>query len=313
MTEKPQASAPKPTKPKENCVQRFISTDLTLRAAIVDSTEVVRAMQELQKSYPLPTVAVGRAMTGALLMAAQLKSGQSVGVHIRGNGALGTIYAESAFEGQVRGFTHNPQYQPPNYDEGLSLKKAIGNGLLTVTRHLPFQKEPHTGTVDLVSGEVGDDLAHYLLQSHQVRSMVALGVSVNTQGQVETAGGLLLEVMPGVEDEIVNLVYKNQQEARSDVSQLLKEGRSLLEILEPLLKGIPFTDLDHPYPVQYSCPCDKDRVLRAIEILGVGDLSEMVQEGEIVPVTCQMCGKPYDVTVEELKDIRDRVHRNSLN
>ncbi len=297
----------------DNRVHRFISNDLTLRAAVVNSTAVVREMQVLQKTYPLPTVAVGRCMTGALLMAAQLKNGQSVGVHMRGNGALGTIYAEAHFEGDVRGFTHSPQYQPPNYNEGLSLHKAVGNGTLTVSRQQPFQKQPHYGTVDLVNGEVGDDIAHYLNQSHQIRSLVALGVSLSQSGSVEAAGGLLLEVMPGVEDEIVDLVMKNRNESRVDISQMIKEGFSPQQILEPLLKGIPFSSLDHPFTVRYSCPCDKERVLRAIEILGVKDLTEMVDDGEPVPVVCQMCGKPYDVTVSDMKDIRDRLHRNSLN
>ncbi len=294
-------------------VHRFISNDLTLRAAVVDSTTVVHEMQTLQKTFPLPTVAVGRCMTGALLMAAQLKNGQSVGIHVRGNGALGTIYAEASFEGDVRGFTHNAQYQPPNYNDGLSLHKAVGNGTLSVSRQQPFQKQPHYGTVDLVNGEIGDDIAHYLIQSHQIRSLVALGVSLNQTGAVESAGGLLLEVMPGVEDEIVDLVMQNRNSSRVDISQMIKEGLSPREILAPLLNGIPFTDLDHNYPIQYNCPCNKERVLRAIEILGVKDLTEMVDDGEIVPVTCQMCGKPYDISVTEMKDIRDRLHRDSLN
>ena len=157
-------------------VHRFVSNDFTLRAAAVDATEVVAEMQKLHKSYPLATTAVGKAMVGALLLSSQLKDKQQVGLLFRGNGALKSVYAEADFEGNVRAYTPNPQYQPPNYEHGLKLSDALGHGTLTVARHQPFQKQPFHGTVEMVTGEIGDDIAHYLHQSHQIRSIVALGI-----------------------------------------------------------------------------------------------------------------------------------------
>lgn len=296
-------------------VHRFVSNDLTLRAAAVNATAVVKEMQALQTLYPLPTVGVGRAMVGALLMASQLKEGQQVGLYVRTTGPMGSVYAEAHFDGRVRGYTPHAHYEPASYEDQLSLKEAVGrNGYLTVTRHQPFQKQPFTGTVELVSGEIGDDLAAYLHQSQQIRSLVSLGVYLDSFGQVRAAGGFIIEVMPGVEDEVIEKVQKNAEAmASTGVSKLLLDGANPIELVKPYLAGIPFTELDHNYPLSYSCPCDKDRVLAALEIMGHEELQDMVTKEEAADVTCQMCGRPYTIPVEELKEIRDRLFRNSLN
>ncbi|MGE5086112.1 MAG: Hsp33 family molecular chaperone HslO, partial [Bacillota bacterium] len=205
-------------------VHRFVSKDLTVRIASVDATEVVRHMQNLQDTYPLATVAVGRSMVGSLLLAAHLKEGQQVGLLFRGNGPLSSVYAEASFGGHVRGYTPNPHYQPVNYENGLSLKEAMGIGLLTVARHQPFQKQPFQGTVEMVSGEIGDDIAHYLHQSHQIRSMVSLGVYLDANGKVQVAGGVLIEVMPGVEDSTIEKIMQNYEKNKPNISKMLIDG-----------------------------------------------------------------------------------------
>lgn len=294
-------------------VHRFVSNDLTLRASAVDATEVVKEMQKLQTLYPLPTVAVGRAMVGALMMASQLKEGQQVGLYFRTSGPIGAVYAEAHFDGRVRGYTPHAHYEPPQYDT-LSLKEAVGkDGILTVTRHQPFQKQPFTGSVEMVSGEIGDDIANYLQRSQQIRSLVSLGVYLDSFGQVRSAGGVMVEVMPGVEEEVVEKVQKNAEAMSTGVSQLLMDGAKTIELVKPYFAGIPFTELDHNYPISYSCPCDKDRVLQALEIMGIDELADMVAKDEAASVTCQMCGRPYEIPVEELREIKDRLFRNSLN
>ncbi len=294
-------------------VHRFVSNDFTLRAAAVDATHVVREMQTLQATFPIPTVAVGRAMVGALLMASQLKEGQHVGLYVKGNGPLAAVYAEAQFEGQVRGYTPNPIYQPTDYKQGLSVKAAIGEGTLTVARHQPFQKQPFQGTVELMSGEIGEDLAHYLIQSHQIRSLVSLGVYLDVYGKVKSAGGVIIEVMPGVEDEIVDKVQKNAEAHKLNVSELLVNGVKPFDLVKPFFEGIPFTELDHNYPVIYHCPCTKDRVVRALETLGVAELQDMVDKSEPAKVTCQICGRPYEIGVEEIKKLKEQLFRESLN
>lgn len=295
-------------------VHRFVSNDFTVRAAAVNATDVVKEMQRLQTLYPLPTVAVGRAMVGALLMASHLKEGQQVGLYFRSSGPLSSIYAEAHFDGRVRGYTPHAHYEPVSYETVLSLKEAVGkDGVLTVTRHQPFQKQPFTGTTELVSGEIGDDIAAYLHQSQQIRSLVSLGVYLDAFGQVRAAGGLIIEVMPGVEDQIVDTIQKNAESLKTGISKLLLDGAHPVELVKPYLVGIPFTELDHDYPISYSCPCDKDRVLQALEIMGHEELEDMVSKDEAAEVTCQMCGRPYEIPVEDLREIRDRLFRNSLN
>lgn len=294
-------------------VHRFVSKDLTLRIAAVNATEVVQHMQGLQNTYPLATVAVGRSMVGALLMASQLKDGQMVGLLFRGNGALQSVYAEASYNGHVRGYTPNPQYQPPNYDKGLNLKEAVGNGTLSVARHQPFQKQPFHGTVELVSGEIGEDIAHYLHQSHQIRSLVSLGVYLDVYGKVQAAGGVLIEVMPGVEEELVEKIQKNYEDKKPNISKMLLEGASPMDLVKPFMDGIEFEEIPHEQPIEYFCPCTKDRVVRALETLGEEELQDMIAKNENADVTCQICGRPYTVSVAEIQEIKDRVHKESMH
>ncbi len=294
-------------------VHRFVTQDFTVRIASVNATEIVKHMQTLQDTYPLATVAVGRSMIGALLMASQLKDGQQVGLLFKGNGALGSVYAEASYNGQVRGYSPNPHYQPPHYDNGLSLKEAMGNGTLSVARHQPFQKAPFHGTVEMVSGEIGEDIAHYLHQSHQIRSLVALGVYLDVYGKVEAAGGVLIEVMPGVEEDQVERIMQNFEKNRPNVSQMLKEGHTPEDLIKPFLEGMKYEELDHPYPLEYFCPCTKERVMRALETLGADELQDMIEKAEEADVTCQICGKPYKVTVPEIKEIKESMYKDSLH
>lgn len=296
-----------------NSVHRFVSNDFTVRIAAVDSTAVVQELQTIQNLYPLPTVAVGRAMTGALLMAAHLKQGQQVGILVRGNGGLSSIYAESNFEGHVRGYTPFWNFEPPNYDKGLSLSDSIGNGTLTVARHLPFQKEPYHGTVELASREIAGDIAHYLHQSHQIRSVVNLGVYLDEYGKVLSAGGVIIEVMPGVEDEIVETIQKNSEKNQLNISTLLKSGARPIDLVKPYMEGIDITQLDHPHEVKYFCPCTKERVLQALEILGEKELKDMVEKNEDARIQCQMCGRPYVIPPSEIEEIQKALYKNSLN
>ncbi|MBC7740892.1 MAG: Hsp33 family molecular chaperone HslO [Bdellovibrionaceae bacterium] len=294
-------------------VNRFVSDDFTIRIAAVDATEVVKEMQKLHNAFPLATSGVGKAMVGALLLASQLKDKQQVGLLFRGNGALKSIYAEADYEGHVRAYTPNPQYQPPSYEGGLKLAEALGHGTLTVARHQPFQKQPFNGTVEIVSGEIGEDIAHYLHQSHQIRSIVALGIYIDQLGKVVKAGGVIIEVMPGVDEAVVERLQKNADHLKPSVSKILRDGGEPIDLVKPYMEGIPFSQVEHDHEVKYHCPCDEDRVIAALEILGEADLQDMIDKSEEPEIICQMCGKPYHFNVEQVSEIRERVHRNSLH
>lgn len=309
-------SEPKaPPKSEPARVHRYVSNDFTLRISAVNATEVVKEMQQLQDTRPIPTIAAGRTMVGSLLLASQLKQGLHLGLYIRSNGPIPAVYAEASFEGQVRAYTPTPLWEPEDYSKGLSLQEAFanGSGTLTVVRHQPFEKQPFHGMVHLKTGEIGEDIAHYLYQSHQIRSLVSLGVYVDVYGKVRSAGGVIIEVMPGVEESVVDLVQKNSEDQKESISKLIMEGVSETELVRPYLKGIPFTELDHPYPISYSCPCTRERLLAALEILGIEELEDMLQKKEEAEVTCQVCGRPYTITLPELKEMKDRLYRNTLN
>jgi len=294
-------------------VQRFVSNDLTIRAAAIDATEVVSEMQKLHNAFPVATSGVGKAMVGALLLAAQLKDKQQVGLLFRGNGPLKSIYAEADFEGHVRAYTPSPQYQPESYEGGLNLAKALGSGTLTVARHTPFQKQPFNGMVEIVSGEIGEDIAHYLHQSDQIRSIVALGIFLDQNGKVLKAGGTIIEVMPGVEASVVELLQKNTDSKKPSVSKILRGGGLPIDLVQPYLEGIPYTQLEHNYKVAYFCPCNEERVAAALQVLGAADLQDMIDKNEEPEVICQMCGKPYHFKAAQVVEIRNQMHKNSLH
>lgn len=294
-------------------VHRFVTKDLTIRVAAVDATAVVAEMQNVLQSAPLASIGVGRAMIAALLMASQLKDGQEVGVLLKGNGPLGSLYGQASYEGQVRGYCPHPQYFPPQEEDALNLRKAIGFGHLTVSRQQPFQRQPFFGTVEMVTGEVGDDIAHYLHQSHQIRSLVSLGVHLDGNGAVKSAGGILLEVMPGAEESLVEKIQENSDQHQANISQEIFKGKTAIELVQPYLKGIPFDEIPHDFQVQYFCPCTQDRVIRSLGTLGMEDLQDMINQNENVDITCQMCGRRYSVTVNELQELKEALHRNSMH
>lgn len=285
---------------------RFVSKDLTLRASCVDATEAVRQMQIIQQACPLPTIAVGRTMVGALLLASHMKDKQSVGILVQGYGPLSRVYAEANPLGEVRGYSPNRYYEPETYPDHLTLKDSIGSGLLTVTRHLPRQKKPHQGTVQLVSGEIGDDIAHYLFQSDQVRSFISVGVHLDKNLQVAAAGGVLIEIMPGVEDEVAAKLEANVKATQTtdSVSRDLARGADIRDLAKPFLEGFDYMEIPHEGQAHYFCPCTKERVIRAFQILSIEDLTEMIEQDQRADAQCQMCGQPYEVTCEELEALR---------
>lgn len=293
-------------------VHKFLTDDLTVRISVVNATTVVDEMRSIQNSYPIPTVAVGRSMVGALLMASHLKNGQELSLYFQGNGPLGRVFAEANFEGQVRGYCNHPEFQSPVEGDQIKIGDAIGIGLLTVTHHLPGQAEPHRGTVIIRTGEVGDDIAFYLHQSHQIPSVVAVGVQVNAYGLVEAAGGVLIELMPGHSDEMIAKIEANVAKAPS-ISKRLLEGASPLDLVRDYLGDEPMMELDHPYPTKYHCRCSMERVLRSVMLLGIDEIDRAIADAKPLDVACEFCGRHYEVSTDEMGKLRTDLYKVSLN
>lgn len=292
---------------------RFVSQDFSLRASALNATEVLREMQTIQNAKEISTLAVGRAMMGAALMATHLKDNQEVGVLIKSSGPLPSIYAHAGHNGAVRGYSNNPQYHEVGYDFRQGLKGIIGKGLLTVVRHQPFQRSPYQGTVELVSGEIGDDLAYYLHQSQQIRSIVYLAVHFDELGSVKSSGGVLIEVMPGVEDKIILKLEENFTAARKDVAEMIFKGGDAAEFALPFLKSIPVSSIPHEFSLHYHCPCNEERVLAALGILGDEDLKDITDKNETTEITCQMCGRLYQIPPSKVFDLRAKLAKESLH
>ena len=293
-------------------VHKFLTEDLTVRASSVIATQVVDEMRSIQHSYPMATVAVGRALVGSLLMASHLKHGQELSLYFQGNGPLGRVFAQANYEGQVRGYCNDPKFQAPQQGENLQIGPAIGIGLLTVTHHLPTGDTPHRGTVIIRTGEVGDDIAFYLQQSHQIPSVVALGVHVNPYGLVEAAGGVLIELMPGHTEETVAKIEARVKRA-APISKRILEGATAEDLIKDYLGDFKLIELDHPYPISYHCKCNQDRVLRSLMLFGLEEIDELIEEKKPVEVNCEFCGRQYSVSEPELQKIRAELYKASLS
>ncbi len=284
-------------------IKRFVASDLTFRAAVADATQVVREMQSIQNTYPLATMAVGRSMVAASLMAAQLKPGDLISLYFRGDGPLEMFFAEASHEGEVRGYTPNPRMEMPK-KLGLSVGLALGRGLLTVVRTTPNQKQAHRASVEIQSGEVGDDVAYYLLQSLQTRSIVSLGVKVNPFGFVQSAGGILIELMPNSPEDLIDSLESNFKSAgRNSLSESLADGATAQDICDAYLKGFNLVDLEHPFPLEYKCRCSNERLANALILLGHLELVKMINDREPARAKCEFCGREYTVGVAELEDL----------
>ncbi len=283
-------------------VHRFYSDDLFIRATAVISSGVVRDMCRIQKTAPLATMALGRALTGAVLMAAQLRDNQVVGLHFRGNGPLGSVYAEASYEGECRGWCDVPEAQIPLKNGRIDVAGGLGIGLLNVIRSQPFEKAPHVGTVEMISSEIGDDIAYYLQQSHQIPSVTALGVVLAENGQVDVSGGVLIELMPGATDAVIANLEAAVAKARP-LSSLLSEGKSPVELLQNYTDTIKMHQTEHPFELKYTCRCSMDRVERSLTMLGRDELSNMVAEGKESTVRCEFCGRTYQISLERLREL----------
>lgn len=287
-------------------VYRFYTEDLKVRASVAVTTALVRDMKAIQDTYPLATTGLGRLMTGTLLMASQLSENQTLSVRMLGDGPLKELFAEASFEGKVRAYCPNRHVDLEHKNGHLDLPTAIGSGVVTVARILPFQKEPHIGIVPITAGEVSQDLAFYLHQSHQIPSVVSLSVSLDKNGEVTAAGGILVEVLPGASQALIRELEQNAKSAPSLSKQIL-EGKSAEQLLASYVNHSPLIVIEHTATLTYSCKCTMERVERTFSLLGRAALAEMALKGEPVDVHCEFCGKKYVVEPKRIREIHDNV------
>lgn len=255
---------------------------------------------------PIATAALGRLMTGTVMMGQMMDNDSDmITVKMDGDGPLKGVLATADNKGNVKGYVNNPYViMEPNAAGHLNVGGGIGEGTLTVIRDMGL-KEPYVGQVPLYSGEVAEDLTYYFTKSEQTPSSVGLGVLVEREKlSVIAAGGFIVQLMPFADEQTITHLEFNLGKF-SSVTDILKAGKTPEDMLKIVLEGfdIEFTDT---VDLNFYCNCDKDRVERALMLIGKKDLQEMIDDGKEIEVKCHFCNKPYVFSVDELKAIQER-------
>ena len=281
---------------------RGMTMDGFVKVVAIRSTEMVRRGAEIHKTTPNATAAFGRVLTAASMMGNMQKvDNGSMTLQIRGDGPIGTIVCVSDPTGNVRGYVYNPNVPLVEKHPGkLDVGATVGNGMLTVIRDLQM-KEPYVGSIELISGEIGDDVTAYFVQSEQIPTACALGVLVNPDLSVKVAGGYLLQLLPGAPDEVIDKLEEGIRRAGA-VTPMLEQGMTPEDILGAVCGdlGVVFMETTE---VAYQCYCSRERVTSALISLGKKELGEIAAEGKTFPVECQFCDEVYNFTSEEIQKI----------
>ena len=286
---------------------RGMSMDGFVKVAAIRSTELVQRGASIHKTTPNATAAFGRALTAASMMGNMQKvENGSMTLQIRGGGPIGTITVVSDAVGNVRGCVTEANVPlAEKYPGKLDVGATVGtDGTLTVIRDLQM-KEPYIGSVQLVSGEIGDDVTAYFVQSEQVPTACALGVLVDRDHSVKVAGGYLIQLLPGAPDEIIDKLEAGIQRAGA-VTPMLEQGMTPEDILGQVCGdlGVVFMET---VPVAYKCYCSRDRVEQALISLGREELGDIVQDGKAFPVECQFCDTVYTFTPEAIQALLKKI------
>ncbi len=276
------------------------TVDKTVRALTAVTTGLVEEARVRHQTAPTASAALGRTLTAGLLLGGMLKEQETLSLQFLGNGPLRGIFVEANAQGVVRGFVYHPRTHLPIRNGKLDVGGAIGAGTLTVIRAQPWAKEPYRSILPLVSGEIGSDIAHYLLNSEQIPSAVSLGVFVQPDETVAAAGGFVVQIMPGASEETITHLEANVAQAKP-VSQMVREGATPQEILTQILDGFGPIIVDE-MPVRFSCRCSRERVLGVLVALGWAELEDVLASEEQVTVTCEFCSKQYTIGRAELKE-----------
>jgi len=283
-------------------ILRATDADGYIKMAVISATELVARAQQIHRCSPTATAALGRTLCAASLLGEAMKEEDaSLTIRINGGGPLGGVIAISDHEGYVRGAVGDPSVDLPLRADGkLDVGGAVGrDGMLTVSRDIGL-KEPYVGSVELRSGEIAEDLTAYLLESDQIPSACALGVLIDTDGSVKTAGGFLVQLMPGAPDELIGKLEDNIFMMDQLTTILSEDGTD--EVFRQVLRGFDY-HLVQEAPVGYRCGCSRERVEAALGGVERNELEEMIAENREFEVSCQFCDTVYRFGPQELSEI----------
>ena len=277
----------------------------SIRAFAATTRDLVQHAREIHHTSPVASAALGRMLTAAAMMGSMLKGEKDiVTLQIRGEGPLQGLVVTSDSHARVKGYVFNPNVEIPDlYPGKLNVGGAIGNGYMSVIKDIGM-REPYAGRIELVTGEIADDLTYYFAQSEQTPSAVGLGVLVETDTSIRRAGGFIIQLMPFAEEETISKLEHNLSLIHS-VTALLDQGLTPEQLLERVLDGFDVEITDR-MPCSFTCNCSKERVEKALISIGKKELQEMIDEGKPIEVNCHFCGKTYRFDVDELKEMEKK-------
>ena len=276
-----------------------IATAEGVRIYAITTKNLVQEAADRHHTSHLATAALGRAMSGALMLAATMKDGERILLKLKGDGPMGEVVAEAQGT-SVRGYVGEPDVFMPLKNGKLDIGGALGQWTITLTRYLQ-NGESFTGHAELADGEIATDITNYLYMSEQTPSSVALGVLVDKDGKVLAAGGYFIQAMPGCDEEVLEKLGNNVA-VTPYVTQLLELGYTPEKIIEVLARGLEF-DIKESMPVKFSCGCSKDKILNMLAALSQDDIDYLTEQPD-TEVHCQYCNKVYHFSSEELKQLK---------
>ena len=273
-----------------------------VRAFAITARGVVQTAHDNHGTAAVVTAALGRLMMGALMMGSMFKEpDELITLIVKGDGPVKALTVTANCEGQVKGFHGNPHvWVPARADGKLDVGRAVGKGTLSAVRDLPGF-EPYSSRVELVSGEIAEDLTHYFVVSDQVPTSVGLGVLVGRTWDVECAGGFIVQLMPDCIDEVAQRIESNLQGVTS-VTDLLRAGATPNDLLGRVLDGLDYQELE-AQKVEFHCGCNEQRAARATMALGESELRDMIAKNETAEVCCHFCGRRHYLSPERLREL----------
>lgn len=284
-------------------LKRAISMDASVVSTVIDATDIVNEIEKIHKTSAVVSAGLGRLTIATSLIGYSLKGdNDSVTIRMDGNGLTGILICVSDSRGNVKSYVSNPVVEIPLNQYGkLDVKGAIGtDGTLSVIKDLGL-KEPYSGTVPIVSGEVAEDIANYFATSEQIPTVCALGVLVNPDLTIKRAGGFLIQLLPFASEKVISTIEKNIKDIKP-ITTMLEEGQSPEDIALMLLDGLEPNILDEATP-KYQCDCSKERVQKALVSLGREELTKMAHEQDETEVCCHFCNNKYKFSKQDILDL----------
>ena len=285
---------------------RCITSDGAVMVSAIDSTDIAYKASVIHRTSPVASAALGRLLSAASMMGAQMKSAAStVNIRFDGDGGLGSFMAVADSRGNVKGYVDNPDCPTGHYNSGkLNVAAAVGHGIMSVMKDFG-EGEPYIGKIPIVSGEIAEDITNYYATSEQIPTVCALGVLIDKEShQVLLSGGLLIQLLPGADDSTIDRIEQNVSSLDS-VTTMLAKGMTALDMCRAALQGFEVEVLDE-FEVNYVCGCSKEKIASLIASMPADEVQAMIDEDHGAEAACRFCKKRYAFTEAELREMLDR-------